>query len=523
MSKLAYTMKSRTGDAQPAARSSQETETNDWMSEEEMNEAYNIKTKTQIKLDPLQVCLFPTYLSLLEDVLQEDLRDSLQDLVSQELFNEYGKDFVYFAVTDAKIDWHSGEESNREYGHNSNKNNHKNAQVIPSSQAEPYTCALFSGATVMFHQNGAMNAASNAIATQELLEPKITEVLQEKLVESLRNSQDNNSSSNNNNGDDRSRPFYTELKGTSVSWTAAKRQQGGMLVYLDKSINIANDQSEQLLETPVVEEIPETVVLDESLEDSTVINVVGVNALEGSESQQQQDSQANAFSTTRGMILASTLGALLLVVLVVIFCVMRRKKQERRTAAEGDGKDTSTVISHDEVDEEIARSGRRGGRRKNRGDSNNSVSPEADDESEAAQYKSNGNTKLLDCISVQSVGSEWTLTTGVTDGVSSALGAGSTSNKTMAEMLAAKETFDRDRQITLQKDMLQSEWFGAVVSPSGLAHSRSNGQSSPYSNPSKSSKSSRITTIASGDANGGLQFEEATGEGEEIFLMQPAR
>lgn len=457
MSNLVYNANLRTGDAQTFAP-------------EEPPEASTRNTKTQVKLDPLQICLFPTYLSLEEQILREDLRTNLQELVTTQFSQSYGDDFSYFAVTDAQIDWHSGEDvvcSNAIAS---------STQTVPSSRkAEPCTCALYTGATAMFEHAGART--SGPFVTPEQLEPQISSVLQDSLVQALRNDDPTSDV----------RPFYTELKGTFVSWSAAERQSGGKLVYLDPP-----EFDQQVSEQPLVGESPSTPVLDESFGDSTVIDVVTVNAVDGSDIQENTPSGANAFATKKGKILASVLGAVLFVILVILGFVLRRN--QRRNAQ---SKDSSTVVSQDElprdeVDEEIAR-GEKGLASK--------VDMEEDDQSEAAQYKVPKNN-LLDCISV---GSEWTLATGVSNGLGSILGY-SSCNKSMAEMMAAKETFDRDRQITLQKDMLQSEW-SSPVSPSTLALSRKG---------SKSTVKKSTTTIDSGES-GGLKFAEA--EGEEIYLM----
>jgi len=88
--------------------------------------------------------------------------------------------------------------------------------------------------------------------------------------------------------------------------------------------------------------------------------------------------------------------------------------------------------------------------------------------SEVAHYERG---ELLDCISVGSeAASAWTVGTSINqfsiDGLSFGGGGGNSyynsnhnPNKSLAEMLAVKETCDRDRQITLQKDMLHSDWF----------------------------------------------------------------
>eukprot|EP00531_Pseudo-nitzschia_arenysensis_P007099 CAMPEP_0116133106 /NCGR_PEP_ID=MMETSP0329-20121206/9924_1 /TAXON_ID=697910 /ORGANISM="Pseudo-nitzschia arenysensis, Strain B593" /LENGTH=455 /DNA_ID=CAMNT_0003627705 /DNA_START=278 /DNA_END=1645 /DNA_ORIENTATION=+ len=440
---------------QPEQQQQQQQDPNTVVSEEEQNEVVG-KNKMQVKLSPLQVCLYPTYLTLPEDVLQDDLRDNLQDLVSQELRQEYGDDFVYFAVTDASIGWYSGE-GPKSMCRNSLASSKLSSEDRSAAMGQPCTCALYTGATVMFHTTRNNNATS-----QTILEPQISDLLIRDLVPNLHTSGNSES-------------FYTELKGASISWTAAQRVQGGKLVYLDA----ADSADEQLLPPEPVEELElEPVVLDEDVQDSTVITV---NSLQGADVQESKG--ANAFGSQPGKVLASTIGGLIFLMLCILVCVLCIKRRQRKLREAGGGKDSSTVVS--EVDEEIP-----GRRRKKRSDSDASL----DDESEAAQYKSGNSSKILDCISV---GSEWTMTT-----------SGLKSNKTMAEMIAAKETFDRDRQITLQKDMLQSEWSAGVVSPSGVPLSRAAGS---YNNKKPS------------QAAGGLQFEQATGEGEEIFLMQPAR
>lgn len=471
---------------------------NDWMSQER-TEVFGAEKKTQVKLDPLQVCLYPTFLSLPEEALQEDLRENLQTLVSETLSNDYGENFVYFAFTDAKIDWYSGEESepicgslqHRLPGVDTPAATPRDAYLLQSST--PCTCALYSGATVMFktgenRASDAGNAPSGA--TSETLEPKIASALTDGLVPLLHEDEPSGE-------DARRRPFYTELKGASVSWSAAQRQQGGKLVYADAKEPPA-EGTEQL--APSESDPNPATILDEGVEDSTTIEVIGVNALEAGAMQEQP--KANAFSTTRGKILASVLGALVFVSLAALFVRLCYKKNQRRKEQVRTGKtsDQNTVIteSPDAVDVEIAGAVR--SRRK--GSIGSASSADSDDLSENAQCKTPG--KIVDTISV---GSEWTLTTGVTDGVASALGLQSTGSKTLAEMMAAKETFDRDRQITLQKDMLQSEWSGAVNPPSGLALSRVG--SRPIGG-SGSNKKLQSKTTRHEEPNG-LQFEMAGG------------
>jgi hypothetical protein len=109
------------------------------------------------------------------------------------------------------------------------------------------------------------------------------------------------------------------------------------------------------------------------------------------------------------------------------------------------------------------------------------------DVSEMAQYAPG---ELLDSVSV---GSEWTISTSDEFKVKSR-------KRHSSDAWVATETFERDRQITLQKDMLQSEW-------SNVAHSQM---------PPTQEWASGLGTA--------MSFEQAHGaQGEEIYLMPPSR
>lgn len=306
MASLAYSapdMKGRIGADRTDAEAVAVVASTTTLSEEERKEAYGVEKKTQVKLNPLQVCLFPTYLSLPEAVLQDDLRENLQALVSSELQRDYGEDFEYFAFTDAKIDWYSGEESSV---CGSLENRLPSMAPDPSSiqrkvdlptEATPCTCALYSGATVMLKlqtEGGGQKDAGfdPARATPEILEPKISAVLTDELVESLRNEQSSEE-------DVRRRPVYTELKGTSVSWSAAQRQQGGKLIANpSKPEGVA--VGDQLLKEGTSQSSPgdtPVATVDETIGGgSTKIDVVSINAIESSETQKQS---ANGFDKKR--------------------------------------------------------------------------------------------------------------------------------------------------------------------------------------------------------------------------------
>jgi len=598
------------------------------ISEEEKNEAYNkisgrssSRSKTQIKLDPLQICLFPTYLTFPEDVLQVDLRDTVQDLVSTRLEKEFGDDFVYFAVTDASIDWYSGEESQPVCGSLDHRlPSPQSPSFLPSSpkasprgshkevvyESGPCTCALYSGAVVLLKidnsdgievdpdvqleldgQNdpfggGNVNASSLSSAVDpdadpdadadadpssvDILEPRIASVLIEELVSALRDKPEPSESEDLEENVSSRMPFYTELKGASVSWNAADRKPGGKL-YLTPSFDgdedNVNDQQLVTEDTQLGDLGQEqhqltnanaTVVptINEDLE-GAIIDVVNINAAQQSESNSidgGNSSKANAFQTTKGKVLAGVFGGLLLVALVAVLyylCRSRYHSLNRRGLDDDDdfdlrlAKETGTVVSigddddyQDRVDEEIANptdrrrqtsttssttNGDAAARTRTSATSSSFSSMEDDqdceDVSAAAQYvhnrsnhsssintNTNHNNSILDCISV---GSEWTGVTGVTSALGLTSGS-SNHNKTTAEMVAAKETFDRDRQITLQKDMLQSEWTTPTTGTVGITDPNNNNNNLHIYN----------------NHNSALQFQDATGQGEEIFIMEPA-
>ncbi|VEU44197.1 unnamed protein product [Pseudo-nitzschia multistriata] len=483
----------------------------DWVvPEDERQEAYGRSSPTskkQVKLDPLQVCLYPTYLTLPEGVLRSDLRQTVGNLVSERLEKDLGDEFVYFALTaDASIDWYSGEEgaSCGSLGHrlpvarNGDGDGPGFRSLAAARTDSPCTCALYSGAVVLLEGKG---------ASPESLEPGIASSLAKGLVGALRDGPQ---------AQEQQRPFYTELKGALVSWSAAERKPGGKL-YVAPTLDqdeagqqqLAGEESSSDGKDPIIP----VVLLDEGTNPEGTY--IGVNALE----EQQEGDRANAFETKRGKILAGVLGGLLLVALCAICVCLRRSRRGRDTTGPGgsgstdprSAKDAGTVVCDDDdeeegfrrdgVDEEIAnpltvvRP-----RRVREGLPPPPAAEDSEDASATAQYagrqhhgdsSSSHGASLLDCVSV---GSEWTLTT---NGVASALGRLSSGGRDRgAETVAARETFDRDRQITLQKDMLQSEWTAGLQA------------------------SGHHPSAAGGSA---LPFQDATGQGEEIFLVEPAR
>lgn len=169
--------------------------------------------------------------------------------------------------------------------------------------------------------------------------------------------------------------------------------------------------------------------------------------------------------------------------------------------------DAATVIGEEDEDEEVGRRHRSKTVYEQHFGGNSSVvsgddgaSAQTGEASEMAQYQRG---ELLDCVSVAS---EWTMGTnedGASYDKSSSSYGNSSRRRVTAELLAAKETFDRNQHISLQKDMLLSEWS---ATPATLG-------------PAMDSKDSKRG--ASGSSNT-LSFAQAyKGEGEEVFLMPP--
>lgn len=134
---------------------------------------------------------------------------------------------------------------------------------------------------------------------------------------------------------------------------------------------------------------------------------------------------------------------------------------------------------------------------------------ESGDRSEMAHYSSSpASTTGVDAVSVApSVASEWTMTTNDDTKISGGTLRHQSSGG--ANVWASLETFERDRQVTLQKDMLQSEWT-----------------TMPAPSTTRALTSSRYTTHgAQREPSPDLSFEQAydEGQGEEIYLMPPSR
>jgi hypothetical protein len=182
-----------------------------------------------------------------------------------------------------------------------------------------------------------------------------------------------------------------------------------------------------------------------------------------------------------GMIVGSVLGALM--VLFGAAILVKRKKRHRE------------VHMPPELDLEQEKSADAAA---------NVVEDEADGAySEMAQYRPG---ELLDAVSV---GSEWTIST---NDCEDPYGVSAQQRKRDTELRVSSETFDRDRQITLQKDMLQSEWTGNGAAMNGqLSRTPRDWAAGNGKRKSKSKPPS-------------LSFQGAyEGQGEEIYLVPPSR
>lgn len=478
--------------------------------------------KAQISLDPLQICLFPTYLSLDKLELQNDMRAAMKRLVSDRLQAEYGDRFEYFDFNDAKdIAWYSGEEEDPVCGDLQGvlpeaAASRVGAQTLSGGMDEgpiPCTCALYPSAVVL------MAPGDDAeLLTAETMKPKIARTLQVGLVRALQQIASEITYNSNNDGSNKTAsPAYFELKAASVSFDVAKRDASGNLV-------LPPEETEVPTLAPVAAPTftPVAFVITEAPSASPrTANVAGLE-----EGRNSLPSSAENNLERYGIIIAIGV-AVLLILSCCCLCYLRirgclrgcccrsRSNDEEEDQAlddpshvnKGASNDVATVIGEEDEDEEVGRRHRSKTVYEQHFGGNASVvsgddaaSAQTEEASEMAQYQRG---ELLDCVSVAS---EWTMGTnedGASYDKSSSSYGNSSRRRVTAELLAAKETFDRNQHISLQKDMLLSEWS---ATPTTLG-------------PAMDSKDSKRG--ASGSSNT-LSFAQAyKGEGEEVYLMPP--
>ena len=153
-------------------------------------------------------------------------------------------------------------------------------------------------------------------------------------------------------------------------------------------------------------------------------------------------------------------------------------------------------------------------------------SKDGDNQSEVAQYAPG---ELLDSISVgpsvaSSAGTadDFTVTTAVGVGRATSptspgahpLSPQDSSSRAAAMAYASNETFERDRLVALQKDLLQSDWTSNPVPTN--ANARGLTMATPFARPRSSSSHGSVDDNRDGE----LSFEQAY-EGEEMTLMPP--
>jgi hypothetical protein len=471
----------------------------------------------QISLDPLQICVYPTYITLDESILQNDMRSAMKNLVSNRLQAEYGDRFEYFDFNDARdVAWYSGEEEDPVCGDLQGvlpeaASSRVGFGTLTGSMGEgpvPCTCVLYPGAVVLV----APGEADTDWLTASVMETKIAGILEAGLIRSLQNISSDNNSFENNSDETSSKttsPAYFELKAASVSFDAAMREEDGDLVLPPEESEIPT--------TAPVDPAPVAFVITEA--PSATPRVAGLEGSDSLPSSSQNNMEFYGIILIVGVAILLILTCCLLSYVRIRRCFRRcfcccRNAYYYADDEEGGGPlgvhkaahgDTATVVGEDDEDEEEGRHKSRktvyeqhfgGGGSVATGE--DAASAQTGEASEMAQYQQG---ELLECVSVAS---EWTMGTNEDANSydrSSSCG-NSTRKRVSAELLAAKETFDRDRRITLQKDMLHSEW-SSTPATSGMAEAPA-GRGGTF-----------------GDANT-LSFAQAyQGQGEEVYLMPP--
>jgi len=461
---------------------------------------------TQINLDPLQICLYPTFITFPEQTFQEDLRTAVKETVSASLREEFADRFQYFDFTDAQIIWYSGEETDPVCGDLKGVLPEASGRTNGQSQdfrnePVPCTCALYPGAVVLVSMPSAEEVEEpqdgSAVPNMTIMEALIAGILEQELVEALKALEASSASKTTS-------PAYYELKAASVSWDAAIRLDGGQLVVAPVA---------QVAKPPTVPPLP--FLLTESPTSSPGNTVAGL------ETGTQTQSTGKWITEEMGRIIGIAVACLVAFILIIFGWILLRRWRLKNTdeyrdnhGREGNGErrhpsdvekaaDVATVVGEDEDDDgntkyerSTQRSGGDGGTNEEDG-----ATLQTGDASEMAQYQQG---ELLECVSVAS---EWTLGTSE-DNLSqdrSSITGNTVRLQKAAELLAANEAFERDRQITLQKDMLHSKWSSTPATAGMLS----------------------VSPMALGSASGGenaLSFEQAydPGQGEEIFLMPPS-
>jgi hypothetical protein len=540
----------------PNTTQAESTESNQSSAEDDgtISISYDDDNNEQIKLGPMRLCLFPTPISLPASDLEDDIRKSLLELVTHTLKYEwsYSNVFEYFEFTDATIEWFSGEQQNTNETTTATTATTKSTPAdddIPCgvlqnlSAVVPFTQLSYEGVVLLLSQREGSNYTMPAILD---IESFISSVIEGGLVQSLHNLVITESSNYDTEKIGTTNltallPYF-EIQVASVSFGGGD----------DDDDSDENDDVELPGIPPLVGGTPQTTPttiptdppstlpivdpsppfdMDSSSTDSPTTSDV-VAGLESSTS----SSVGSGNNTSTGRTVGIAIGSLLVVVaLLTLFVHRRRKNNEMHQSQDDsnphvsnpqltlDGQDSpnfigSTRSSRRHWTADVETSGKSYGY----GGSGSCGTSGGEDASEMAHYSTSSQYQKQAAAGgdSRSVASEWTL--GTSDDTSSVANRSTMTGNTprllrAAELRASTEAFERDRQITLQKDMLQSEWSSAVpvVTPPKLMIAGGG-----------SGLGGTATTNSSSATGGGssLSFEQAYdrgGQGEEIYLMPP--
>lgn len=505
------------------------------------------RDRLQVALDPMEIHLVPTPIVIPSDVLQADVDTVLDGLMEEKMRQSMGDAFMYWLTTGATTQWYSGdaaeyslEESRSQYSSNNNGSitSSSSSSSSPSSSSRssgastgavgvsgrqredgvPYTSVMYKGAVVLIDTSN--QDLSTFSVDKDAMQSMVQTIIEMELVNALKELTSSTATTTANIGA-ADRQQYYEIETASVYWNTFSRQPPGNNIIIpvgdDENINgndTGGDDGNVLVEPPSDMGLGGGGLAVEKIQDSDALY--------------NNSSKNWTASKTTGIVI----GSFLLVSATLFFLVQRRKRFNRSRRGETGAfpvshdlemdrsPDDDDDIDHGGEDEQQpvrtlkSHSSNLADREINnddetstqgRGVSDDTGTVQTNDASEMAHYQDDMPYQQGELFESVSVASQWTLGT---DAESSVFPSGSTSGgnhvrlQKAAEMLAAKETFDRDRQVTLQKDMLQTAWSTNVASnpPVDVLSALSTNTRSP----SPSQKNS-------------LSFEQA--QGEEVYLM----
>ena len=484
----------------------------------------------------MEIKIEPTPITIDANKLQSDVDTVLDRLVQDALTESFGDAFMYWLTTGSTTEWHGGDEyANDETS--SSSSSAAAAAVSASAQRSsgsssggvPYTTVLYKGATVLIDtsklqqqqqqqpQDG-NSSNNNKAVDSDALQATVQTIIETQLVGALKQTQQTEQLQQQQQQQQQPQPYY-EIESASVFWNTVIRNPPGnnIIVPVDDDddqddnnggggdVDGDGDGEGGLVEPPSDNNVSG---------DGTGVSV---GKLEGNGNNVQQSDQNNwTASQTTGVVV----GSFLLVSASLFFFVQQQRRRAARRRGGGAfpvANDLEMDQGHHEDDEDQRRHTVGVASSSSQNDDGTAASQsrttddagtvQTNDASEMAHYQEEDlqyqQGELLECVSVAS---EWTLGTDTESSIfpnGAGSGSGGVSNHVRlhkaAEILAAKETFDRDRQVTLQKDMLQTEWTSHVMAgnskPNAVDHRQHNKHNS-------------------------LSFEQAH-QGEEVYLMPP--